>query len=117
MGEGAAEGLFAYSVKNLRKRGGFGEVFVITDRPSCVPAGTTIVPVPPSMAVLDAHGAPVDVNSSKLHESLLAVSYCKTHKMRLFELLPPRVQYVLYLDTDVIPGASMAAFHRPHHGG
>jgi len=115
MGEGAAEGLFAYSVQNLRERGGFrGEVFVITDRPQCVPTDrryvTTIVPVSKSMAVLGADRAPIDVNSSKLSESLLDVSYYKTHKMRLFELLPPRVQYVLYLDTDVIPALSLVTF-------
>jgi hypothetical protein len=103
MGLGAEEALFSYSVRNLRERGQYrGEVYVITDRPTCAPLGTIVVSVPPTGPLLE----PRLPNQTTV--PMRPVTYYKTHKMQIFDHLPARVTYALYIDMDVIPGAPIA---------
>lgn len=93
MGKAARESIFAYAVDSARRTGGWrGEIFVVTDQPACAPNGTVVITA---------------LNRSTSAPTLHRVVHYKTHKMRLLELLPPRVRHVLYLDLDILVGAPL----------
>lgn len=92
MGPVASEAIFPHSYATLRGAGAWrGDVYVVTDRPDCAPAGARIVRVP-----------------SALNASMGAVNYYKSLKMQLLALLPRNVSVVCYLDADILIGAPLA---------
>lgn len=121
MGAGAREAILAYSVHNLRTRGKFnGPVYIVTDQPRCAPASTIVITVPPSRAPVEPRtGRPipslVPVPPDDFTRSITKLSYYKSQKMRLLQLLPNDVTYVLYLDIDVVPALPIARLLAERH--
>ncbi|KAG8458282.1 hypothetical protein KFE25_001574 [Diacronema lutheri] len=121
MGRAVREAVFVYSVRNLRLRGGYsGDIYVVTDKPACVPRGARVIYSPPSTAPeVQGTGHPLPqphrVPAEDVSRSITRISYYKSHKMRLLQLLPAKVMYALYLDIDVVAAAPITQLLAERH--
>uniref|UniRef100_A0A7S4BEA1 Nucleotide-diphospho-sugar transferase domain-containing protein n=1 Tax=Chrysotila carterae TaxID=13221 RepID=A0A7S4BEA1_CHRCT len=101
-GAWVAKVLLPLSIRNLRNVGfWYGDVFVLTDHPECVPA---FLATPVRMPA-----APVKKIPNPGREN---ATYAKYFKQKLLELLPlkPEHRFVFYMDTDIFIGKPIAPF-------
>jgi hypothetical protein len=95
-GKMAQDPMVDLSVQSLRRVGQWeGDIYVLTDRPSCF-----------SVAVERFNVKPVAISS----ELTSTIVHIKTLKATLFDFLPMEITNIIYMDVDIVVAKKLSAF-------